>query len=426
MKYWQRAGERSLRRYAYREAIQQIRSGLESIKALPESRERHLLEIELHVMLGVPLQSIVGYSAPEVEENYARAFALCQELKLTTELFPILYGLFRYYMLQGKYAKAREIGQQLVSIADQTHEPDFIVAAHRAVAGPLVYQGEYSAAMPHLDKVLSTPTTAELRTKVNRYDVVDPWIAAGSYKSWALLLSGFPEQALAQSRQTLEEAEALQHPFTITLALSFSTWLHQFRRDVPATLAAAERALALSEEHGFRFWIGWGNVLKHWALGITGRDPNACEAIRQGIVAWRAQGSELGSSYFYAMQAEVALALNRPTDAAAALIQAEDFARATAEGFPLPDLHRLRGEVALRMNDPMAESHFRKAIEVARQQGSLSHELRSTVSLARYLISAARALEAQSALTTILNQITEGRDTVDTREALALAQSIQG
>lgn len=425
VKYWQRAGERSLRRYAYREAIQQIRSGLEAIKSLPESRERHLLEIELHVALGVPLQSIVGYSAPEVEENYARAFALCQELKLTTELFPILYGLFRYYMLQGKYAKAREIGQQLVSIADQTLEPDFIVAAHRAVAGPLVYQGEYSAAMPHLDKVLAIPTNAELRAKVNRYDVVDPWIAAGSYKAWALWLSGFPEQAMAQSRRTLEEAEALKHPFTITLALSFSTWLHQFRRDVPATLAAAERALALSEEHGFRFWIGWGNVLKHWALGITGRDPNACEAIRQGIVAWRAQGSELGSSYFYAMQAEVALAMNRPTDAAAALTQAEDFARATAEGFPLPDLHRLRGEVALRLNDTAAESHFRKAIEVARQQGSLSHELRSTVSLARHLISAARAPEARSALTSILNQLIEGQDTVDQREAVTLAESLK-
>ena len=122
---------------------------------------------------GVPLQSIVGYSAPEVEENYARALALCQDLKLTTELFPILYGLFRYYMLQAKYAKGARLATSS-SRGGSTGEADFVVAVHRAVAGPLVYQGEYAAALPHLDKVLSIPATAEVRAKVNCYDVVDP------------------------------------------------------------------------------------------------------------------------------------------------------------------------------------------------------------------------------------------------------------
>jgi predicted ATPase len=328
-------------------------------------------------------------------------------------------------MLQGKYAKAREIGQQLVGLADESNEPDFVVSAHRAVASPLVYQGEYAAAMPHLDKVLSIPATAEIRAKVNRYDVVDPWIAAGSYKAWALWLTGFPQQALEQSAKTVSAATALKHPFTITLALSFSTWLHQFRQDVPATLAAAERALALSEEHGFRFWIGWGNVLKHWALGTSGRDPNACEAIRQGIVAWRAQGSELGSSYFYAMQAEVALCQNRFTDAAAALTQADDFAKSTGEGFPLPELHRLRGEVAIRINNSAAaETHFWDAIKIARQQNSRSLQLRATVSLARLLKSASRTTEARELLSEILTQFTEGYDTHDLKQAAELLASM--
>lgn len=418
--HWQRAGERSLQRYAYREAIQQIRVGLEAIKASPESRERHQREIELLVMLGVPLQSIVGYSAPEVEENYARAYALCQELKLTTEMFPILYGLFRYYMLQGKYAKALEISAQLVAMATEHPEPDFVVAAHRAIASPLVYQGRYAEALVHLEKVLSIKATEEVRAKVKRYDVVDPWIAAGSYASWALWLTGHPQQALEQSQRTLAEAEALKHPFTITLALSFSTWLHQFRRDIPATLAAAERALQLSEEHGFQFWIGWDKVLKHWALGISGRDPQACEAIRQGIVAWRAQGSELGSSYFYGMLAEVALSLHRPTEALAALSQADDFARVTSEGFPLPDLHRLRGDVALHLKDSPAEGHYRTAIETARRQGSRSLEFRASVSMAKLLQQSARREEGRELLQKVLGEFQEGADTHDLQEAHAL------
>ncbi|MCX7420951.1 MAG: hypothetical protein NT013_15625 [Planctomycetia bacterium] len=161
-------------------------------------------------------------------------------------------------------------------------------------------------------------------------------------------------------------------------------------------------------------------MLKHWAIGISGRDPNAFEAIRQGIVAWRAQGSELGSSYFYAMQAEVALSQDRLTDAAAALTQGDEFAKATAEGFPLSDLHRLRGEVAVRLNDSSAESHFLKAIEVARLQGSRSHELRSMVSLTRLLSSTSRAVEAHESLSMIVNQFDEGHDTLNIKEARAL------
>ncbi|MBL8812385.1 MAG: protein kinase [Planctomycetaceae bacterium] len=418
--FWKRAGERSLKRYAYREAIQQLRSGLESLKELPETRDRHQREIELHVMLGVPLQSIVGYSAPAVEENYARAFALCQELQLSTEQFPILYGLFRYYMLQARYARAQEIAEQLVVMAEETQEEDFLVAAHRAIAGPLVYRGEYATAMPHLDKVLAIPASAEVRSRVNRYDVVDPWIAAGSYRSWALWLTGYPQQALEQSEKTLREAESLKHPFTVTLALSFSTWLHQFHRDIERTLAAASRALELAEEHGFQFWVGWGKVLKHWALGISGQDSSACESIRQGIVAWRAQGSELGAAYFYGMQAEVALVQGRPNEALAALTQADDFARSSGEGFPVPDLFRLRGLAMEQSDEAVAESFYRKAMEHARSQNSRSLELRAAVQLARLLTRTGRNDEAKTLLSEGIERFPEGQSTRDLSAAKEL------
>lgn len=411
--YWKRAGGRSMKRYAYREAIQQLRSGLECLKETPETRERHEREIELHVMLGVPLQSIVGYSAPAVEENYVRAFALCQELQLSKEQFPILYGLFRYYMLQARYARAQEIAEQLVVMAEETQDEDFLVAAHRAVAGPLVYRGDYARAMPHLDKVLSIPASADVRTRVNRYDVVDPWIAAGSYRSWTLWLTGYSQQALEQSEKTLREAESLKHPFTMTLALSFSTWLHQFHRDVERTLSAASRALELSEEHGFQFWVGWGKVLKHWALGVSGRDNSACESIRQGIVTWRAQGSELGAAYFYGMQAEVALVQGRPNEALAALTQADDFVRSSGEGFPIPELHRLRGVALEATDETAAEAMYQKAIDSAESQNSRSLGLRAVVQLAKLWKRRGRSAEASALLQTAVAGFPDGQTTTD-------------
>ena len=71
--YWNNAGERSLQRYAYREAIEHIRSELSALSKLPDSRENKFRAIDLHISLGVPLQSLEGYSALSVEENYATA-----------------------------------------------------------------------------------------------------------------------------------------------------------------------------------------------------------------------------------------------------------------------------------------------------------------------------------------------------------------
>ena len=85
----------------------------------------------MHVRLGVPLQSTKGYSAPEVEENYVHAHELCEQMGLDEEAFPVLYGLFRYFMLQAKYPKATELGQQLVELAERSQDPSGLVAAHR-------------------------------------------------------------------------------------------------------------------------------------------------------------------------------------------------------------------------------------------------------------------------------------------------------
>ena len=118
---------------------------------------------------------------------------------LTVEAFPVLYGLFRYFMLQAKYEQALELGTQLVELANQSRKPTDVVAANRALGSTLVYKGELELALPYLEKVISIASTPELREEVYAYDVVDPWIASRSYLSWAQWMLGYPDQAKALS-----------------------------------------------------------------------------------------------------------------------------------------------------------------------------------------------------------------------------------
>lgn len=427
IEYWDQAGTRSLELRAHKEAIRHLRCGLELLEKQPESEDRLKREIRMRTAIGVPLQATIGYSAPEVEETYARAHQLCTQLGLTTELFPILYGMFRYYMLQAKYEKALELSSKLLAIADQTHTPHFVVAANRAHGGPPVYQGRHLQALPLLEKVVSIEPTVDLRAAVYRYDVVDPWIASRSYLSWACWLLGNPDQSLQHSNAAVQIADELDHSFSSALAISFSQWVHQFRRDVQRTLQTAEKAMAISREHGFAFWYGWCRVMRGWAMAQQGDHSDAIDEIRQGIVDWRAQGSELGSHYYYALLAEACAAAGRFDEGLVALDQAASFAAGTGEAFYVPEISRLRGEFLLRQ-DPdsvsQAESLFQQSLSEAENQNARALQLRAATSLSRLYNNSGKADDARQILQPIYEWFTEGLDTHDLLQAKELLDSL--
>jgi hypothetical protein len=88
----------------------------------------------------------------------------------------------------------------------------------------------------------------------------------------------------------------------------------------------------------------------------------------------------------------------------------------------LPELHRLRGEL-LRMQGADArqvEACYLQALDVAREQGTRSLELRAATSLARLWRSEGRRAAARELLGNLYSHFTEGFDTGDLRAARAL------
>ena len=69
--YWQRAGQRAMERSANIEAISHLTKGLEVLKTLPETPERHQQELTLQLALGAALSMLKGYTAPETEQAYS-------------------------------------------------------------------------------------------------------------------------------------------------------------------------------------------------------------------------------------------------------------------------------------------------------------------------------------------------------------------
>src|SRR5262249_55600947 len=140
--YWQRAGQRAIERSAHLEAISHLTKGLEVLKTLPETAERTQPELVLHAMLGPSLMAANGYGAPEVELNYARARELCQQVGETPRLLPVLWGLWAFYLVRAQIQTARQLGEELLALAQRVPDPALLQEAHWVLGTSLFYLGE--------------------------------------------------------------------------------------------------------------------------------------------------------------------------------------------------------------------------------------------------------------------------------------------
>ena len=65
-----------------------------------------------------------------------QARELCQQIGDTPEVFKVLWGLLEFYRAKGILQRARELGEQLISLAQHQDDPTLLITAHAsAVAG---------------------------------------------------------------------------------------------------------------------------------------------------------------------------------------------------------------------------------------------------------------------------------------------------
>jgi predicted ATPase len=285
---WLAAADRAIEASAHAEAVAHIDKAVQLQAQLPDSAERRRDAITLQVRLGVSLAALRGYAADAVGQAYgqaraqAAANAHCQDL-----LLPAHYGLWRFHLMRADYPRARQLGQELLDLAQQAGSDEFQAMGHRALASSMFYVGDFAGVHATTSLMLKTQAEVQQRVAAFRYDVVDAWITATSYRAWAEWMLGDEVAAQRDSLEALRAARALKHPFSLALALSFAAWLHQFRGDVALLRQSAQEALAISQEHGFQFWIGWNEALLGWAVGIEANARLGAEQIAAGLLGRR-------------------------------------------------------------------------------------------------------------------------------------------
>jgi predicted ATPase/DNA-binding winged helix-turn-helix (wHTH) protein len=424
---WQRAGQRAVERSAHVEAINHLNRGLELLKPLAGTSEHAAEELTLQVTLGVPLGIIKGYASPEVKTVYERARELCHQVGETPHLCPVLWALWRLHHVRAEFQEARELGEELLVLAQRHQDHDFLLQAHHALWTTLILLGEFTLAREHLEQGMFLYDPQQHRSHAFLYGGHDPGACCRVQRGYVLWYLGYPEQALKSAQESIILAQELSHPYTVVMSLEGATMIHQFCRDIRATQERAETVLAFARDGGFPAYSAMAILYRGWALAEQGLEKEGLTELRQGMAAYRATGAGLGLPYQLARMAEVYARTGQVQEGLSALAEALVATDKTGDRRWVAELYRLKGELTLQSKSEGregAEEYFLRAIGIARGQQAKSFELRATMSLARLLANQGRRDEAHTMLAEVYGWFTEGFDTADLKGAKALLDEL--
>jgi tetratricopeptide (TPR) repeat protein len=163
------------------------------------------------------------------------------------------------------------------------------------------------------------------------------------------------------------------------------------------------------------FEAQWIRFQEGWTVAQEGSQEAGLAEMRE-VLRFMAAPMFNGTDARALFAAEL-IAAGQEDEAWEALDRALEFANGTGHRFSEAELHRLKGEILKRRGDPGAERCFRQAVEVGRQNGALSHELRALLGLARWLQDQGRGSEVREELERVYGLFTEGFDTPDLKLA---------
>ncbi|UXN64460.1 AAA family ATPase [Phyllobacterium sp. A18/5-2] len=426
--YWHKAGLRANYRSANAEAIAHLSKGLDLLATLPETAARDNREIDLQLALGIPQVAAKGHGSAEVMAAYTRAQELCNRHgSETSQFFPVLRGLWTCNRARGQMHPARDLADQLVTIARRSGDQSLLLEAHHTQWTTHYCLGEWRSVCEHTARGLAL-YRREHFSHAFMYGGHDPAVCATAHEGVSLWMLGFPDRALARAEEAVTLARKLAHPPSIMHALWYAIVLHCFRRDADAAREKIEAVLQMAHDWNPR-WIPYATLqMAYISAHQNKQQARVCIcAIQEALAAHLSNDVEVTG--FHVCLFATACGLASEADIGLnALKPAIEEVAATGAHLWESELHRIAGNLLLSsatLDVERSEAHYLRAIEVAREQHAASLNLRASTSLARLWVHHGERHKAYDLLAPVYAWFTEGFETRDLVDAKALLDQLR-
>jgi len=384
--YWHSAAKLAIERGHNEESLKNIEYGMKLLEKLPDGEERSQFELGLCVSRGVALESTRGYASPEVEQTYARASELCEELGNTFDFVPVLLGLYVFHLVRGDLETARELAERCVVLSKEAERIDGLIEADAALGFVLCYLGKFDEAREILERCIALYDSRQDAEQFAPITAQDPAAASCSILAVLSWILGDPDESVKQLDKAFLLAKELHRPINLAVVHTHAAELYQLRGETRLAQDHAEKGLQIASDHGDGFWGSLCAMHGSIAKSKRGHPEEGVAEIKHTLDLWTAAGAGTNTPYFLMRIAEAEHAMGRIEQAVQSVGKAIDYAESTHEGLFASELYRLRGELALVTDPPdeeTAESYFLQAVETAQRQNAQIFERRATKSFCR-------------------------------------------
>ena len=375
-------------------------------------------ELLIQAALGSALMFTGGLPG-DAYASWARTLRLARKLKDIEHQLIALLVLWAMQIRRPVYVDAEALASQCRIAAEQAGAAGPVAMAQWMLGVSRHHLGRHAEARQHLRRAIDGDDEAARQIQIKRFGY-DRRVDALAVLGNLLWLQGQSDQAAASLARAVAEARGFAPAVPLCVALAWKGFTLTFAGDEPAAAEdCVDELVDLAGRHKVESYQGLGLCLAGVLQSRRGAAEPALAQLAAGLDMLMRSRYEVFHPILMSEQLRI-LALAGRGKAERQAVLASSHMRLDAEHWCIPEMLRIRGEIALLPDGDgpaAAEELFTGAVGQARRQKALSWELRAATSLAQLWAGQGRDGEAQTLLGAVHDRFTEGFGGADFRRA---------
>lgn len=351
---------------------------------------------------------------PEVLTELQRSLDLAERLGDIEHRLRSLRTLGSFQAFACKLESAIGSLETFVAVAAQ-HDPSAVPDGETHLGISELHFGRLVAARKRLERLHERGELTLDDSRLARF-LYDRKVDVGNVLSYAQWLTGSPDTAAKTAEETVARALETKHALSLSNALAVAACPVFFMsRRYEECARYAEMLEKQVREHGIVIWSPTARFFRGALACADACVPDRGLAdLEHAVAEYRAIGHWVRMSFVLGILADAQARSGRLDTAEATIDDALAWGRANGERWCMPEVMRIRATIlAAKGEVDTAEAALVEAIDVAREIGGLSWQLRASSDLAQRLRDRARHADAHDLLLPVYSSFTEGFDTHD-------------
>jgi tetratricopeptide (TPR) repeat protein len=343
-KYFTLAGRQAYASWAVDEGLSHLTKALELLDSIPENRERLELEAEAYRVRGLTRKAVGGVASESARDDLRRSLEIGRKIGKSNDLLPVIANMANTEAAQGRFQEALENTETVFELAKANDDIPAEASANFMQGIVRFHTGDNDQAEKNFRRCLGLANTPGFEMDFKTWSF-EPEIGARFRLGNTLLVEGYSDQGKLVAEEALA---ASRTPLAIASALMYGCFTLIWCRDVAKVQNWAEKALSISDEHGFAQHQGWSNVAAGWAYALQDKPREGMDAIHRGIELFRNSGRKTWLAWWLMVRADAELYVDRIEVAETSIEDALGLIVDIGENQFLSPANTLKGDILLK------------------------------------------------------------------------------